>query len=279
VNGVEAQYRFAVVLCADIVGYSRLMGADEEGTHAALGILNKTFGSCALSDLLEPAARVAEEGYGVTPRVALDWHLYQRRLKNPAAAKLFLPNGEAPKPGDKMHNPKLAETLRRIGREGRDGFYVGPVMQEILGTLKTLGGLHEEEDFFEHRSDWVGPISAPYRGFDVYECPPNGHGLAALMMLRILEGYSMGSTSLSEADRLHLLTEATKAAYSVRDAVLCDPEHVPVDTTHFLSDEWAENARRQIRLDRAGPDPEWDGTEHKHTTCLSGHCSRAVRPL
>ena len=239
------------------------------GAVDAWCVLNKTYGSWPLADLLGPAARVAEEGYGVTPRVGLDWQLYQRRLKNPAAAKLFLPKGVAPQPGDKMHNPRLAESLRRIGRLGRDGFYAGPVMQEILSTLKSLGGLHEEEDFSDHRSDWVKPISASYRGFEVYECPPNGHGLAALMMLRILEGYPMGSTSLSEADRLHLLTEATKAAYSVRDTVICDPEHVPVDTAHFLSDEWAENSRRRIRLDQAGADAGWDGTEHKHTTCLS----------
>jgi gamma-glutamyltranspeptidase/glutathione hydrolase len=239
------------------------------GAVDAWCVLNKTFGTSSLTDLLAPAARVAENGYAVSPRVALDWRLYQKRVKNPTAARLFLPGGEPPKPGDKMYNPKLADTLRRIGREGRDGFYAGSVMQDILRTLKTLGGLHEEEDFFAHHSDWVGPISAPYRGFDVFECPPNGHGLAALMMLRILQGYEMASDSLSDADRLHLLVEATKAAYSVRDTVICDPEHVPVDTAHFLSNEWAENARRHIRLDEAGPYTDWDGIEHRHTTCLS----------
>lgn len=141
-------------------------------------------------------------------------------------------------------------------------------MQEIIGRLKALGGLHEEEDFVAHRSDWVKPISAPYRGFDVYECPPNGHGLTALMILRTLEGYAMGNAGLSEADRLHLLAEATKAAYSVRDAVVCDPEHVPVDTSRFLSDEWAEETRPQIRLDRVLPSAPWSGPEHKDTTCL-----------
>src|SRR5437763_8068841 len=134
-----------------------------------------------------------------------------------------------------MPNPPLSKTLRRIGRDGREGFYTGPVTRDIVECLQALGGLHQEADFAAHRSDWVEPICAPYRGFDVYECPPNGHGLA-LMILRILEGYPMGSYDFGEADCLHVLAEATRVAYSVRDAVICEPEHVPVDVARFLSD-------------------------------------------
>ena len=100
-----------------------------------------------------------------------------------------------------MRNPPLAATLRRIGREGREAFYDGPVMREIVSRLKSLGGLHEEEDFAAQRSNWVDPIHAPYRGYEVYECPPNGQGMAALMILRTLAGYALDGDAFSEVDR------------------------------------------------------------------------------
>ena len=158
-----------------------------------------------------------------------------------------------PNAGDRIANPPLAKTLRRIGHEGREAFYDGPVMRDILARLKGLGGLHEEADFAAQRSDWVEPISASYRGYDVYECPPNGQGLAALMMLRTLEGYPLDGDAFTEADRLHLLAEANKAAYWVRDNFICDPEHVAVDVEGFLSAARAERTRRTIRLDHALP--------------------------
>ncbi len=109
-------------------------------------------------------------------------------------------------------------------------------MRDIVARLKSLGGLHEVEDFAAQRSNWVEPIHASYRGYEVYECPPNGQGMAALMILRTLDGYALDGDAFSEADRLHLLAEASKAAYWVRDNFICDPEHVPVDVADFLSE-------------------------------------------
>ncbi|HEY1431660.1 MAG TPA: gamma-glutamyltransferase family protein [Stellaceae bacterium] len=229
---------------------------------------NREYGTRPLAALLEPAARAAEEGYVVTPRIAADWHRTQEKLRDPITAALFLPGGRPPGAGDKMTNPPLAATLRRIGREGREAFYDGAVMREIVMRLKSLGGLHEEEDFAAQRSNWVEPIHASYRGYEVYECPPNGQGMAALMILRTLAAYTLTGDSFSEADRLHLLAEASKAAYWVRDNFICDPEHVPVDVVDFLSDERAERARRTIRLDRAMPGPHWGEIEHKDTVYL-----------
>ncbi len=119
---------------------------------------NREYGTRPLAELLEPAARAAEEGYVVMPRVAADWHRVQEKLRDPVTAALFLPGGRPPKAGDKMRNPPLAATLRRIGREGREAFYDGAVMREIVARLKSLGGLHEEEDFAAQRSNWVEPI-------------------------------------------------------------------------------------------------------------------------
>jgi gamma-glutamyltranspeptidase/glutathione hydrolase len=231
--------------------------------------LNQEHGTKPLAELLEPAARAAEDGYRVTPRVAWDWDRNQWKLQDPNTAKVMLPGGKPPAIGDRMRNPALAATLRKIGREGREAFYSGPVLQDILGRLKELGGLHEEDDFAAQRAEWVEPIHAPYRGYEVYECPPNGQGLAALMILRQLEGFALGDDSLSEADRLHLLAEATKSAYHVRDDFIADPTQAAVDVAGFLSDDWADKARRQIRLDRAMPGPEWHGgTEHTDTVYL-----------
>jgi len=171
--------------------------------------------------------------------------------------------------GDRMRNPALAATLRMIGKEGRAAFYEGSVMQDILGRLKELEGLHEEEDFDAQRCEWVEPIHASYRGHELYECPPNGQGLAALMILRQLEGYAMGDDSLSEADRIHLFAEATKSAYAVRDEYIADPAQVAVDVDGYLSDEWAKRARDKISMERAMPGPEWHGgTEHTDTVYL-----------
>ena len=151
-----------------------------------------------------------------------------------------------------MRNPALARTLRRIGREGREAFYEGAVARDIVNRLKELGGLHEEEDFAAQRSQWVEPIHASYRGYDVYECPPANQGLTALMILKTLEGYALGGDAFTEADRLHLIAEATKAAYHIRDTKIGDPDFAPVDVETYLSEEWAE---RDPPPDPARPRP------------------------
>ena len=110
-----------------------------------------------------------------------------------------------------------------------------------------MGGLHEAEDFAAQRSQWVEPIHASYRGYDVYECPPANQGLTALMILKTLEGYALGGDAFSEADRLHLIAEATKAAYYVRDNFIGDPDFVDNRIEKFLSEEYAERSRREIR--------------------------------
>ncbi len=183
----------------------------------------------------------------------------------------MLPGGKPPEAGDTMRNPALAATLRRIGREGRAAFYEGAVARDIVNRLKELGGLHEEADFAAQRSSWVEPIHAPYRGYDVYEMPPANQGLTALMILRTLEGYALDGDGFSEADRLHLIAEATKAAYQVRDSFIGDPDFAPVDVAGFLSDAWAERTRRAIRLDRALPPPAIGKTAATRTrsTCAS----------
>ena len=131
-----------------------------------------------------------------------------------------------PRPATRCATRRWPARLRRIGREGREAFYEGAVARDIVNRLKELGGLHEEEDFAAQRSQWVEPIHASYRGYDVYECPPANQGLTALMILKTLEGYALGGDAFSEADRLHLIAEATKAAYHIRDTSIGDPDFV-----------------------------------------------------
>jgi len=228
-------------------------------------VLNREHGTKPLSELLEPAAKAAEDGYVVTPRVAQDWARNVNKLLDPHTAKVMLRDGKAPKAGDTMRNPALGKTLRRIGREGREAFYEGAVARDIVNRLKELGGLHDEADFAAQRSEWVEPIHASYRGYDVYEVPPSNQGLTALMILRTLEGYALGGESFSEADRLHLIAEATKAAYYVRDNFIGDPDFVDNGVERFLSDDYAERTRREIRLDKALPPQRWDEIEHRDT--------------
>jgi gamma-glutamyltranspeptidase / glutathione hydrolase len=220
-----------------------------------------------LDELLAPAIKAAEEGFLVTPRVARDWERHAARLSEPAA-KLYLPGGRPPSVGDKLNHPALARTLQRIAREGRAAFYEGEVADEIASCLKALGGFHTVEDFAAQNSNYCEPISARYRGHELFECPPNGQGLAALLIVRILEGFDLSDASLSEADRIHLHAEATKAAYSVRDALVADPEHHKLDIEALLSDEAIARLRAPISLDKAQPPTAWAGPNHRDTVYL-----------
>ncbi len=230
--------------------------------------LNQDYGSRPLEALLAPAVKAAEEGFRITPRVAADWVNNRARLAGDADARAaFLPGGRPPAEGDLHRMPALAKTLRAIGRDGRDAFYRGAVPAEIVAKLKGLGGLHAEEDFEHQRATPEAPIHTSFRGHEVHECPPNGQGLIALMMLRLAERLDLGSRE--EVDRIHLLAEITKAAYHARDAYLADPLHGEVAVAHFLSDDWTGRIEPRIDPQRARPPLFWNDVAHKDTVCLS----------
>ncbi len=230
--------------------------------------LLERYGTKDLEELLAPAIRLAEEGVLVSPRPAWDFSFLADKIRrDEGAARLFLANGRMPRLGERLRMPALAATFRRIAKEGRRGFYEGPVASDIVKRCAELGGLHTLEDFARQRAEWVTPIDAPYRGHDVFECPPNGQGLAALMILRTLEGFDL-SSRCSEVDRIHLIAEATKAAYRARDAFFGDPRQIAVPVERFLSDAYADGVRGRIELKRASEGVQWDEPEHKHTIYL-----------
>ena len=231
--------------------------------------LSADHGKLSLEDVLQPAINAAENGFRVTPRVAFDWTNFQERLREHAPARAhFLIDDRPAQVGDRRADPALAQTLRRIGREGRPAFYEGAVAAEIVSELRALGGVHTEADFAAQRCDYVDPISTTYHDHDVFECPPNGQGLAALMIMRTLAGYDMGP-QLDFADRVHLLAEATKAAYRTRDAYFCDPDSAPTAASHFLSDDFIGDIRGRINLAKASAPVDWDHIEHRDTVYVS----------
>lgn len=225
-------------------------------------------GTMPLEALLTPAVRAAEHGFRVTPRVALDWSRNVVRLSaDPDAEEHFLPGGRAPAIGDLFRLPALARTLKAVARDGRRAFYEGEVADEIAAKLRALGGLHSAEDFASYRSTYVEPIRTRFRDVDVYECPPNGQGLMALMILALMD--EVGPPPRDETDRIHLLAEVTKAAYGARDAHLADPDHVSVPVEHFLSGAWARRMAPHIDRQRAKPVGFFDEIEHKDTVYLT----------
>ena len=231
--------------------------------------LHEDHGSKDFAELLAPAIARAEDGYVVTPRVARDFAVEAARVRSdPDCAAVFHPGGQPPKAGDTHAQPKLAATLKRIAAEGRAGFYEGPVMADIVAKLSRLGGVHAADDFAAQHAEYVQPIHALYRDHDIHECPPNGQGLAALMILRALDGYDLSREAMSEADRHHLLAEVSKMAYSVRDHVFGDPKFTDVPVEALLSDDRAEWVRGRISMETALHANRWNGAEHKDTVYL-----------
>ncbi|HLJ19871.1 MAG TPA: gamma-glutamyltransferase, partial [Stellaceae bacterium] len=232
--------------------------------------LQRDHGTKEMAMLLQPAIRAAEVGVRIEPRVAFDWEIGAEKLRrNPASRSVFLVDGKVPGVGDLHRQPLLAATLRDIAKDGPRAFYQGPVAADMVAALRELGGLHSEEDFAAAEGEYVTPISTPYRDHRVYECPPNGQGVIALMILRTLEAYRLGDGKWSEADRHHLLAEATKAAYRVRDAFVADSRTMTVPVDELLSDGRTERTRAKIRLDRATKPVDWDEPEHKDTVYLT----------
>lgn len=241
------------------------------GAVAAWARLAADHGTRPLAALFEPAARAAEEGYPIHPRVAFDWARSAEKLgRNPEARAAFLPQGRALEAGELHRQPALARTLRRIGREGPDAFYRGAVAAEIVAVLNALGGLHTLADFAAFSPEYVEPIKTAYRGFEVLECPPNGQGVAALVMLNILEGFDLAAFDPLGPERFHLEGEAARLAFRDRDAFLADPRCAEVPVSALLSKERAARLRAAIRMERAlGPLPPSGIAAHPDTVYLA----------
>jgi gamma-glutamyltranspeptidase / glutathione hydrolase len=237
------------------------------GAIAAWTKLNAKYGTKAMDELLAPAAGYAENGYPVAHRVGSDWAgLIPKLMADPVSAEHMTIGGKAPAIGSIFKQPHLAETLRKIGREGRDGFYLGEVAEDIVDRLRAMGGLHTLDDFANAEAEFVDPIETTYNGHQVHECPPNGQGICALMILNILSRHDIGA--LSEADSVHLMAEAGKLAYHQRNRYITDPNFVDIPVDWLLSQAHAAALDAMIDPAKAGNFHNSDFPTHTDTTYL-----------
>jgi len=215
--------------------------------------LHSKFGKKKMAEVLEPAIALAEKGFPVSPVIAGYWaKTEQSFLPWKDSQSTFLIDGKrAPKTGDKFRNPRLAETYRRIAQFGPDHFYRGPIAQAIVEFSQSNGGYFSLEDFANQTNEWVEPVSTNYRGYDVWQIPPNGQGLAVLQMLNVLERYDLPSMGWGSADYTHLLIEAKKLAYADRARFYADTAFESVPIEPLRSKSYAEIQNRRIDPQRA----------------------------
>jgi gamma-glutamyltranspeptidase/glutathione hydrolase len=214
--------------------------------------LHKKFGKLPMKDLLAPAIKYAEEGFPVTEVIAHYWAIGGRRLKDePNFAATYLPGGRAPSTGEIFRNPDLARTDRILAKDGRDAFYRGELARTIDAFERRIGGYLRLGDLESHLSTWVEPVGASYRGYDVWELPPNGQGIAALQMLNILESYDLAKLGFGSAEALHLMIEAKKLAFEDAARFYADPDFVKVPVARLVSKEYAAERRALISMERA----------------------------
>ncbi len=227
-------------------------------------------GRKSLGDVLQPAIAFARDGFAVSSRIASDWWGAADTLAHDEnAARMFLADGKTPSVGGRHRFPELAKTLEIIAEHGRDGFYTGPVAEDIVGHLQSLGGLHTLDDFAKAAGEYVTPIKTEYAGFEVWECPPNGQGMAALEILNILGNFDVSGLEPLSAERLHLEIEAVRLAYQDRDNLLADPAMADVPVDWLLSADHAQERAQAISRDRAmGPLPPSRFPEHADTVYL-----------
>jgi gamma-glutamyltranspeptidase/glutathione hydrolase len=214
--------------------------------------MHKKFGTLPLSTILQPAIDYAEKGFPVTELIG--YYLERSSVafqKYPNFADTYMPNGKALKKGDIFKNPYLANTYRLIAKNGRDGFYKGEVAQTIAKFMQEQGGFLSEKDLADHQSEWVEPISTNYRGYDVWELPPNGQGTAVLQMLNILEMYDIKKMGFNSFEYVHTFTEAKKLAFEDRAKFYADPSFAKIPLQKLISKEYAKERQQLISPNKA----------------------------
>ncbi len=208
--------------------------------------LHKKFGKLPFRDLLAPAIKYAEKGFPLTELIAYYWNISVNRFKKYKNFQdTYAPEGKSPEKGDIFRNPMLAKTYRLIAKKGRDAFYKGEIAGKIVNYSKKVGGYFSLEDLAEFKAEWVDPMSVNYMGYDVWELPPNGQGLAALQMLQMLRGIDLKVMGHNSAEYLHTLVEMKKIVYEDRAKFYADPAFSKIDYENFLTDKYT---RERLKL-------------------------------
>ena len=214
--------------------------------------LHGRYGRLSMEEILAPAIRYARQGFPVSEVIAYYFELNARRIGEfPGFRETFMPGGRVPRKGEMFRNPRLANTYEAIAENGRDEFYRGRIAREIDSYMAEQGGLLTYEDMAAHQSEWVTPVSTNYRGWDVYELPPNGQGIAALQILNILEDFDIASMGFGSAEYVHTFVEAKKLAFEDRAKYYADMDFVDVPVERLISKEYADERRKLISPDKA----------------------------
>ncbi|MCF6459358.1 gamma-glutamyltransferase [Pseudoalteromonas sp. MMG024] len=214
--------------------------------------LHNKFGKLPMAELLAPAIHYAENGFPVSELIA--YYLNKSvsvRGKYPGFKEVFMPNGHMPKKGEIFKNPALAKTYRKIAKGGRDAFYKGDIAKEIDRYMKVNGGYLSYHDLASHKSNWVEPVSTNYRGYDLWELPPNGQGIAALQILNILEDYDIASMGFDSPEYVHTFVEAKKLAFADRAKYYADSSFNNIPVKQLISKEYAAKRRKLIDANKA----------------------------
>jgi len=217
--------------------------------------LHRRYGKLPLATVLAPAIAFAENGFPLSPVIAGDWERSVPRFKDkPGFAEVFLPfhnadgSRRSPREGEIFKNPALARTLRQIATKGRGAYYEGAITDAFLKYSQANGGFFTKEDFAKHRSEWVKPVSTNYRGYDLWELPPPGQGIAALQLLNLLEGYDLKSMGRGSADFWHVMTEAKKVAFADRARYYADPDFAKIPVAELVSKPYAAERAKLIDM-------------------------------
>jgi len=215
--------------------------------------LHDRYGKLPMEVVLAPAIQYAREGFPVSELIAFYLAGSGRRFADyPNFAETYMPNGHTPAKGEMFANPRLATTLELVAKKGRKAFYKGEIAKKIAAHMEEIGGFLTLKDFKQHTSTWIDPVSTNYRGYDVWELPPNGQGIAALQMLNLLEPYDIAEMGFGSAEYLHVLTEAKKIAFEDRAKFYADPDFNDIPVEELISKEYAKERGALLNLDRAG---------------------------
>ena len=214
------------------------------------------YGTLSLGDVFDDAIYYAENGYPVSEVIAGEWkNMEKLLLSSEGSSRTYLIDQKSPRPGQMFFNKDLAQTYKKILRDGTETFYKGEICDAIIKFSDRNNGLLSPRDFRDHNTTWVEPISTDYRGYTIYELPPNGQGLTVLEMLNILEGYDIDTLNHNSPEYLHLLIEAKKAAFTDRDCYITDPDFKRIPLDELLSKEYAKKIRDRIDRNRAKAPP------------------------
>ena len=232
--------------------------------------LNERFGSMKMSDILKPAIDYAENGFPVTELVSYYMELASNNfIKYPNFKETYFIDGASPKKGELFKNIHLANTLRVIASEGRKGFYEGEIAKIISEFIQEQGGFLSYNDLKNHKSEWVEPVSTNYRGYDVWELPPNGQGIAALQILNLLEGFDIKSMGFGSAEYIHHFVEAKKIAFADRAKYYADPDFNKIPTQYLISKEYSNKRRAEINPNKAAKSVQALNLENGDTIYLT----------